>query len=376
MNVPLKLQKTQLFRFAHIRTTSQADVDCEEEFVKGFSRQADGRYVSASIFERRWRITRQKLSRRLHNAVIYACRRMQQDAELASAYRKFIDEYLKLGHMRPLTPHELKDQRIFAHYIPHHAIWQRCDTGRKIRVVFNASRPTTSGRNLNGILHSGPKLQNGIVTVIVRWRTYRTAFCADVKMMFRQIVIRPDDVHLQRILWSPSLAEPITHYVLNTVTYGTTCAPYLSLRVLQQLCRDEGDRRPKAVRSVLEELYVDDVLTGADNPSSARELRDQLINLFKAGGCGLKKWVSNDPLLLSDLPVEDRLRPTFMQLSTEGPVHERGILRDPHRDLFKFIPPLSADKAPTKRIALAELARVFDSSGWLAPLTLIAKKII
>ena len=121
---------------------------------------------------------------------------------------------------------------------------------------------------------------------------------------------------------------------------------------------------------------MDDVLTGADDPSCARELRDQLINLFKAGGCGLKKWVSNDPLLLSDLPVEDRLRPTFMQLSTEGPVHERGILRDPHRDLFKFIPPLSADKAPTKRIALAELARVFDPVGWLAPLTLIAKKII
>ena len=83
---------------------------------------------SASTFERRWRITRQKLSRHSHDAVIYACRRMQQDAELASAYRKFMDEYLKLGHMRPLTRDDLNDQRIFLHYIAHHAIWQRCDT--------------------------------------------------------------------------------------------------------------------------------------------------------------------------------------------------------------------------------------------------------
>ena len=29
----------------HIRTISQAEVDCEEQFVKGFFRQADGRYV-------------------------------------------------------------------------------------------------------------------------------------------------------------------------------------------------------------------------------------------------------------------------------------------------------------------------------------------
>ena len=71
----------------HIRTISQADVDCEEQFVKGFFRQADGRYVvplplkedGVSLLSENFPAACATLSS-MH-------RRMQQDAELASAYR-------------------------------------------------------------------------------------------------------------------------------------------------------------------------------------------------------------------------------------------------------------------------------------------------
>ncbi|KAL7299352.1 hypothetical protein TKK_0007924 [Trichogramma kaykai] len=131
-------------------------------------------------------------------------------------------------------------------------------------------------------------------------------------MMFRQILVQPVHTHLQRILWSPSPSVPAKHYALLTVTYGTASAPYLSLRTLKQLCIDESQNLPEAVRAVNEELYVDDFLSGADDLNTARARRDQFIHLLRAGGFVLKKWVANDPTLLDEIPPEDRLRPTFL----------------------------------------------------------------
>ena len=86
--------------------------------------------------------------------------------------------------MQQLSEQELDDKQA-VYYIPHHAIWQRKDGGKKLRVVFNASRPTCSGKSLNDIMYAGPKLQNNIPTINVRWRMLKIVFCADVKMMYR-----------------------------------------------------------------------------------------------------------------------------------------------------------------------------------------------
>ena len=151
---------------------------------------------------------------------------MEKDSELAEAYCKFMEDYLKLGHMRQLSQEEINDKSYEIHYIQHHGIWQKSNKGKKLRVIFNASKPTTAGHGLNDVLHSGPKLQIDIASVITRWRTYRIAFCADIKMMFRQIKTKPQFL-------------AIKHFVLSTATYGIAPAPYLSLRVLKQLCLDK-----------------------------------------------------------------------------------------------------------------------------------------
>ncbi|XP_043464232.1 uncharacterized protein LOC122499787 [Leptopilina heterotoma] len=181
---------------------------------------------------------------------------MQKDEQFKEAYVNFMDEYLQLGHMRPLTAREIKDPVGMSNYIPHQGIWQRADNAMKFRVVFDASRKTTSGRSLNDVLHSGPKLQNSLAAVISRWRRHKVAYCADIKMMVRQILVRQSDTHLQRVIWSPDQDQSPKHFALLTVTYGETCAPYLALRTLQQLCKDEGGAFPEAVKSIMQDLYV------------------------------------------------------------------------------------------------------------------------
>ena len=68
---------------------------------------------------------------------------------------------------------------------------------------------------------------------------------------------------------------------------------------------------PEVVQAIEDETYVNDVLFGVHDVTGAKRKRDQLIGLIEAGGCEVKKWVSNSSSLLEDLPSEDKLRPTF-----------------------------------------------------------------
>ncbi|XP_023245072.1 uncharacterized protein LOC111642823 [Copidosoma floridanum] len=284
-------------------------------------------------------------------------------------------EYIALGHMKPLTDGQLAATHRPMHYIQHHGIWQHGDQGRKLRVVFNASSPTSSGYSLNDVLHAGPRLQTALPSELLRWRRHRIAFCTDVRMMFHQILIDERDVDLQRILWSSNPKQPPTYYQLLTVTYGASCSPYLSLRVVQQLCEDDGRRWPEAVPVVMNDRYADDVLSGADDIGSAKRLRDQLIGLLQAGGFPLRKWVDSTPELLEDLPEDVRLRPTWDQLSVGGLVSELGVGWDPPSDFFRSTPPV-VESQTTKRSMLAALAGLFDPCGWLAPIVLNAKLLL
>ncbi|GFT90073.1 integrase catalytic domain-containing protein, partial [Trichonephila clavipes] len=88
---------------------------------------------------------------------------------------------------------------------------------------------------------------------------------------------------LQRILWRENMDEPIKTFELSLVTYGTTSAPFLATRTLKQLALDEAENFPLGSSVVMSDMYIDDVLTGAETLLEAKELKNQLINIFAKG---------------------------------------------------------------------------------------------
>jgi len=67
------------------------------------------------------------------------------------------------------------------------------------------------------------------------------------------------------------------------------CASFLALRILKQLAYDERSRFPNGSTIVLTKMYVDDVLSGADTISLARDKVHQVDELLMAGGFALQK---------------------------------------------------------------------------------------
>ncbi|XP_026331252.1 uncharacterized protein LOC113238634 [Hyposmocoma kahamanoa] len=183
------------------------------------------------------------------------------------------------------------------------------------------------------------------------------------------------DIPYQRILWRQSPKEKIEEYELTTVTYGTASAPYLATRTLQQLAIDEKDNFPKASQVTLHDFYVDDILSGAHDVNSAKQLQTDLINMLRTGGFNLRKWSSNNGELLDNIPDRSDIDDKTMKLPLEESRKSLGVLWSPIEDIFCYKVTTNNNKNPTKRFILSEIAKLFDPLGWLAPV-IVTMKII
>ena len=105
-------------------------------------------------------------------------------------------------------------------------------TTTKLRVVFNASNPTSSGLSLNDVLYPGPVLQQDLTILITRLRLFKHVFNADIEKMYRQILVNPSYTPFQRILFRNSPDKVPQDYELKTLTFGVNSASYLALRTL------------------------------------------------------------------------------------------------------------------------------------------------
>ncbi|XP_063619660.1 uncharacterized protein LOC134792321 [Cydia splendana] len=215
----------------------------------------------------------------------------------------------------------------------------------------------------------------GISDILLRWRKHEVAFMADLEKMYRFIKVHESDLKYQRILWRWSTSDPIEEYALTTVTYGTASAPYLAVRTLQQLARDEQESYPLASKTTLHDFYVDDILSGADSKEKAKILQDQLVNMLNAGGFNLRKWSSNKIELLNNIP-EGSKEDDMIKLPQHETRKSLGVMWSPAEDNFHFQIKIANTEKLTKRFLLSEISKIFDPMGWLAPIIVEMKLLI
>ncbi|XP_024872888.1 uncharacterized protein LOC112455302 [Temnothorax curvispinosus] len=295
-------------------TPASKDVLCEKHFRATHYRDPYGQYVRLP-FKKGPPISIGESRPRAEQMLKALTRRFRDKPAFEKEYREFLEEYERLGHMRlAAAPSDQTEQHV---YIPHHGVIREGSSTTHLRVVFNTSSVTSNGTSLNDHLHVGPKLQREIMAIIMRWRQYRYVYSADIAKMYRQICIDSRDVNYQRIVWIRSCLEPLVSFILLTVTYGMICAPYLALRVLEQLSLDEGQNFPLATLILRDNIYVDDVLFGADDTFRIRQACNQLVSLLRRGDFELRKWASNSPSLLSDLDAADHGLACHKQLAQD-----------------------------------------------------------
>ncbi|XP_045541437.1 uncharacterized protein LOC123722922 [Papilio machaon] len=289
-------------------------------------------------------------------------------------YVKVIDEYLDLGHMEKVDDKETTD----AVYLPHHAVVRNDKLTTKVRVVFDASCPGTNGASLNQDLLVGPALQPELRHILMNWRQFPICLGADIVKMYRQVKVSETDVDFQRIIWRENPEDELQHFRLLRVTFGTSSAPYLAVKSLQQIAHDEGTDFPLASKRVLKDFYVDDLMTGCQNVGEGIQIYHEMKELLGRGGFELQRWSTNSSEL-SDHIQEDHRQATgeHLELKTDAVSKILGLTWNRRSDEFEYtvnLPPL--ETPVTKRRVISDIAKLFDPLGWIAPAIITAKVLI
>lgn len=254
-------------------------------------------------------------------------KRFRRDSICKQRYFEEINGYLERNHMS-LFKTNLND----GYFLPHHAVVRKSSTTTKQRTVYDASAKTTNGSSLNDRCLNGPTIQPELVDIFIRWRTYKIALIADIEKMYRMIKIRPKDRTFQKILWRFSENEPIKISELNTVTFGTKPAPYLAIATTFAIADAEKENYPEAAKRIKTDFYVFDCMSGSHSIESAIDLQKQLDNLCKSGHFLLRKWASNEPSVLQQIPQEHCAIKTSFELNMNESIKTFGLVWKPSND--------------------------------------------
>lgn len=112
-------------------------------------------------------------------------RRLQTNKSFADKYTEFMQQYENLGHMvRVDNP----DANAYMYYMPHHGVLKENSLTTKLRVVFDASAPSSTNIFLNDLQMIGSTIQHDLLSIVLRFRTYPYVMSADITMMYRQIL--------------------------------------------------------------------------------------------------------------------------------------------------------------------------------------------
>ena len=373
-NVDCLLQKFwEIEEIPSTNNFTEEEMLCEKIYEKTHQRNQDGSYTVSLPFRIDNTGTLGDSRKKAMARFIAMEKTFVKNPQLHKQYVDFINEYVSLDHSELAQTLEINNTSNHF-YLPHHAVMREASTTTKLRVVFDASSKTSSGVSLNDKLLTGPNLQGNLYAIILRWRRNQYAITADIEKMYRQIKINPNQFNFQRILWRNNQSEPIKEYILKTVTYGTSSAPYLAIKTLKTLAKDDQHLYPKAAKALKSDFYMDDLMSGGETLEEIVQLKNDLSNLLKRGGFNLRKWNSNSKSLLKSIPENDRALSISYEINYEESIKTLGVLWNPVSDKFHFkINLTNHTNKPTKRMILSLSAKLFDPIGWLAPSIIIFK---
>ncbi|XP_076287410.1 uncharacterized protein LOC143212450 [Lasioglossum baleicum] len=120
---------------------------CEKQFTDTHTREKDGRYVVRLCFSKP-PLDLGETHGIARKILLANERRFLGNPQLQSAYREFMSDYRRLGHMQPVPDEAWVTHRPHF-YLPHHGVLKVSDSSTKLRVVFNGSKTSSAGTSLN-----------------------------------------------------------------------------------------------------------------------------------------------------------------------------------------------------------------------------------
>ncbi|XP_062699445.1 uncharacterized protein LOC134284513, partial [Aedes albopictus] len=263
-------------------------------------------------------------------------RRLLRKPELFDNLKQQIIEYEEKGYAHKLSQEEILNvdpKRVW--YLPLGVVVNPKKPG-KIRIVWDAAA-TVRGQSLNSALLAGPDLLTSLPSVLSRYRQRQVAISGDIREMFHQFEIRPEDRQAQRFLFRSDLSKAPDTYVMDVATFGVTCSPSAAQFIKNRNAKDFESEYPEAAAAIVYNHYVDDYLDSLDTIDEAVNLALQVKTVHAKAGFHIRNWMSNSKEVLSRVgdSAEDQVK-SFRTHTSSTSERILGMSWSPESDEFTF----------------------------------------
>ena len=302
--------------------------------------------------------------------------RLQKEPSMFKEYDDTFKTQLDSGIIEPVPSSELNLTPCY--FLPHHGVVRDDRDTTKLRIVFDGSAKADSKLfSLNDCLEKGPNLTPLIFDVLLKFRQHKVGITADIEKAFHQILIKPEDRNMLRLVWFEDIRSApmkIVQYRFCRLVFGLTPSPAILRGVIQHHLLRYQKEYSQVAQFLIDSLYVDDLPGGAADPSKGFEFYRSAKELMMKGGFNLRKWRTNCQSLQKQINEAE---------GSEGEVNRivriLGLSWDTEADCFVFhfddLISFVNSLPPTKRSLLKVSAKIFDPLGFLSPITIGAKML-
>ncbi|GFX51379.1 integrase catalytic domain-containing protein [Trichonephila clavipes] len=347
--------------------------------------QYNNRYVVELPFRKHWNELSNNISvakQRFQSL----WRRLLKDKTLYTQYKETIQDYLNQGIIEKVNDTEINVHKPM-YYLPHQAIKKEGRVTTSTRIVFDAASHQANELSLNDCLWPGPNLNPNLLDVLINFRLNRVAISSDISQAFLQICLADKHKDFVRFLWTdsnPRIGEKLTLqvYRFNRVIFGVNSSPFLLAATIKYHIEKYNEIHPITVQHLDSFMYVDDWITGQDTREEALFMSRHGKNIMKEAGMEMRKWISNDTVLMAQWAAEGfdthpmdasiRLGTNKTKVLDMAWQTLDDCLTLDTKGLLEFV----SININTKRFMLQTIGKIFDPLGLLSPFTIRIKCLI
>ena len=223
-------------------------------------------------------------------------------------------------------------------YLPIFCVQQ--EAKGKYRLVYDAA--AKYGKMcLNDALRSGPNLLTQLRHVLLRFREKPVGFGADIKSMFNNFLVPPNQRNMLRFFWFEDNVpgNRIVPYWALSHVFGCTSSPAVASFGLKYCAAQLPDDSANTRAYIESSFYVDDGFSSCDEVQEAVTILQETTDLLARFNMKLHKIVSNSVGVMEHFPSSAKEAPTILPTDSSGNnTSTLGVSWDTASDEFTIVP--------------------------------------
>ena len=243
----------------------------------------------------------------------------------------------------------------------------------KCRVVFLSNlcekdpmKPITMSHNQT--IHSGPCLNQKLITTLTHMRFDRFILCFDIKKAFNMISLSENDANKLLFLWYRNVDKgdySIVAYKNSRLPFGLRCSPTLLMLALFKILvvnSSDDNYETKKMKELIYMLsYMDNLAVSDESSVKLQEFYEKLSGIFEPYKFSLQQFLTNFDSLQKD--IDDKF-----DKQTDNKVKLLGLEWDRSNDTLSTKQLKLNAQANTKRSILSSIASNFDIFNFNSPI--------